>query len=155
MAGWGIGVPTASDITIRDSPGVTISVGVGYPSENETVILEGLESKHYEDQTWEIGGARLRLVNTATYGWEPNVFGNNTLIIRDSNYSGSSINSSQAVYIIENSTMGFTHTQEQVQMTIRDSVINGDVVATGDSSITLIDTTVYGIGEADEAGKRA
>ncbi len=95
------------------------------------------------------------MVNTATYGWEPNVFGSNTPIIRDSNYSGSSINSSQAVYIIENSTMGFTHTQEQVQMTIRDSVINGDVVATGDSSITLIDTTVYGIGEADEAGKRA
>ena len=126
--GWGIGVTPGSSITIRDAPAVTISVIVGFPWQQQTVELDGLARKLYEDQTWEIGDATLRLINTRTYGWEPNAFGDNTLIIRNSDYSGSSINSSNARYIIENSTMGLTRTQEMVEMPVRDSVIRGDVV---------------------------
>jgi len=132
--GWGIGVVPGSSITI--------SVIVGFPWQNLTVELDGLARKLYEDQTWNIGDAALRLVNTRTYGWEPNVFGDNTLIIKDSDYSGSSINSGTAKYLIEGSIMGLTRTQERVEMTVRDSVIRGDVVATDDSTITLIDSRV-------------
>ncbi len=112
--GWGIGVVPRSSITIRDTPAVTISIIVGFPWQEQTVELDGLARKLYEDQTWRISDATLRLVNTRTYGWEPNVFGDNTLIIRNSDYSGSSINSSTAKYVIENSIMGLTRTQERV-----------------------------------------
>ena len=38
--------------------------------------------------------------------------------------------------------MGLTRAQENVEMIIRDSVIRGDVVATDDAKITLINTVV-------------
>ena len=153
--GWGIGVTPRSSITIRDAPAVTISVIVGFPWQEQTVVLDGLARKRYEDQTWHINDATLRLVNTRTYGWEPNVFGNNTLIIRNSDYSGSSINSSTAKYIIENSTMGLTRTQERVEMTVRDSIIRGDVVATDDSTITLINSRVEREGGPEDTNPAA
>jgi len=46
--------------------------------------------------------------------------------------------------------MGLTRTQERVEMTVRDSVIRGDVVATDDSTITLIDSRVEKTPVADE-----
>jgi hypothetical protein len=150
--GWGIGVNPGNDITIRDAEAVTVSVIVGLPWQNETVVLEGLDSKTYEDQTWEIVDATLRFINVTTYGWEPNAFATNTLIIRNSNYSGSTNNSSTATYIIENSTVGAIQTQESVSMTIRDSVITGDVIARNDSTITLIDSIVAGDEDSSLSG---
>ncbi|MDA1188610.1 MAG: chitobiase/beta-hexosaminidase C-terminal domain-containing protein [Chloroflexi bacterium] len=141
--GWGVGVPPGSDITIRDTPAVTISVTMGFPWTGETVVLDGLAKKLYEDQTWEIVDAKLRLVNTRTYGWEPNVFGNdNTMIIRNSDYSGNSVNSSNGKYVVENSTTGLMMSFESVEMTISGSTIIGDVIASQNSVITLVDSVV-------------
>lgn len=104
---------------------------------------------------WHISDATLRLINTRTYGWEPNAFGDNTLITRNSDYSGSSINSSTAKYIIENSIMGLTRTQESVEITVRDSVIRGHVVATDDSTITLVNSSLEREGGAGDNGPGA
>ncbi len=141
---WGISVLPGNDITILDTPALTTSIIVGLPWRNQTVVLENLKLGHYGDQTWEIADATLRLVNVTTYGWEPNVFSDNVLIIRNSTYAGSSFNSGTAKYIIETSRFGLARTEESVEMTVIDSVIEGDVIATGNSTIILINTEVYG-----------
>ncbi len=140
--GWGINVVPGTDLTIRDGGAVTIGIIVGLPWDNLTVEVEGLRIGHYDDHTWQIGDSRLRLVNTEVYGWEPNVFHNNTLVIRDSDYTQSVINSGTAHYEIEGSRLQHLAAIERVTMTVRNSTITGDVVANEDSHIVLIDSQV-------------
>jgi hypothetical protein len=151
MVGWGIGLPPQSDITIRDAPAVTVSIVVGSPWQNQTVVLEDLASKHYQDRTWNVVDSTLRFLNVTTYGWEPNVFGaGNKLIIRNSDFSGSNLSGGTTEVIVENSTMGTMATQESVRMLVKDSTILGDVIARGDSSLTLDNTVVQSQGEEGE-----
>jgi hypothetical protein len=118
-----------------------VSIVVGWPWQNQTVVLEDLASKHYQDRTWDVVDSRLRLVNVSTYGWEPNVFGtNNKLVIKSSDFSGSNLSGGATQVTVENSTMGTMATQDSVEMLVKDSTIQGDVIAKGDSSITLVDT---------------
>lgn len=143
--GWGVGVYPNSNITLRNSPALTVAVIVGLPWRDQTVVLDSLVSQTYEDRTWEIAeGSTLRLVNSATYGWEANAFCCNTLIVRNSDYAASNINSGDAVYFIENSTVGELGTQERTRMTVTGSHVTGNVVARDNSLITLVDTEVDG-----------
>jgi hypothetical protein len=143
--GWGINVLPGSEITIHDSDAVTIGVIVGFPWQGKTVTLSGLRNGHYDDQFWQIGpDAALRLVNTTVYGWEPNVFANNTLIIRDSDYTASAVNGGSGHYQIESSAVDLLSANENVTMAVTGSVITGDVIANGDSVITLDGCVVEG-----------
>ena len=146
--GWGINVGPGSDITIRNTPSITVGVGIGLPAQGETMIAEGIHAGLWEDQSWDFGaGAKLRLINTYTYGWELNAWGGNTMVIRDSDYSGSSVNGGDSHYLIENTTADLLVAFEQVEMTVINSVITGDVVANDNTVITLIDS-----GVGDETG---
>ena len=149
LEGWGINVLPGADITIRNSPAITIGVIVGRPWVEQTVELDGIGMELYDDQVWDIADARLHLVNTTTYGWEPNAFSDNTLIIRNSDYSGSAVNGGSAIYIIEDSTAGQLRAHENVVMTVRNSIINGDVIAVDNATITLIDSRITGDGYED------
>jgi hypothetical protein len=149
LEGWGINVLPGADITIRNSPAITIGVIVGRPWVEQTVELDGIGMGLYDDQVWDIADARLRLVNTTTYGWEPNAFADNTLIIRNSDYSGSAVNGGSAIYIIEDSTAGQLRAHEDVVMTVRNSIIEGDVIAVDNATITLIDSRITGNGHED------
>lgn len=143
--------PPQSDITIRDAPAVTVSVVVGSPWQNQTVVLEDLASKNYQDRTWNVVDSTLRFLNVTTYGWEPNVFGTgNKLIIRNSDFSGSNLSSGTTEVIVENSTMGTMATQDSVRMLVKDSTIIGDIIAKGDSSLTLENTVVLSQGDEGE-----
>jgi len=149
--GWGINVGPGSDITIRNTPAVTVGVGIGFPSQNETMTAVGIRPGQWEDQSWDFGaGAKLRLVNTFTYGWELNAWGGNTMVIRDSDYSGSAVNGSDSHYIIDNTTAGQLVAFDSVDMIVTNSIITGDVVANDNRVITLIDSTV-----GDETGKHS
>ena len=149
LGGWGINVLPGADITIRNSPAITIGVIVGRPWVEQTIELDGIGAQLYEDKVWNIADARLHLVNTTTYGWEPNVFADNTLIIRNSDYSGSAVNGGSGVYIIEDSTAGQLRAHEDVVMTVRNSIITGDVIAVDNATITLIDSQITGNGYED------
>ena len=46
--------------------------------------------------------------------------------------------------IIEDSTTAFLRAQDSVEMTIKNSTINGDVVAVDNGKITLLETKVKG-----------
>ena len=143
--GWGINVLPGSHITIRDSDAITIGVIVGLPWQEVTAELEGLEKGYYSFNRWNIGpDATLTLINTSVYGWEPNVFADNTLIIRDSNYTASTVNSGTAHYEITGSTVNVLSASESVTMTVTNTVITGDVIASDDSVIILIDGDVRG-----------
>jgi len=69
------------------------------------------------------------------------------MVIRDSDYSDSSVNGSDSHYLIENATADLLVAFEQVEMTVINSVITGDVVVNDDTVITLIDSVV-----GDETG---
>lgn len=146
--GWGVGIVPGSDITIRDAPAVTVSAIIGLPWENQTVTLKDLARKNYVDSTWNIVDATLHFLNVTTYGWEIGAFANNnTVIIKNSDFTGPTLNSDHSTYIIENSTMDLVQGFEFVEMTITDSTIRGDVIAKENSKITLINTTVQGDGD--------
>ena len=147
--GWGVNVGPGSDITIRNTPAVTVGVGIGFPSQNETMTAVGVRPGLWEDQNWDFGaGAKLRLVNTFTYGWELNAWGGNTMVISDSDYSGSAVNGGDSHYVIDNTTTGQLIAFESVDMVVTNSIITGDVVANDNTVITLIDSTV-----GDETGE--
>ncbi len=139
--GWGINLLPGSSITIRDTPAVTVGIIVGLPWTNQTVVLDDLGRKLYEDRTWDIVDATLHLINTNVYGWEPNAFASNILVIRNSDVSGSSTGNN-ATIVYENSTMGQVVAGENIDFTVRDSIVTGDVIATDNGRITLINSVV-------------
>lgn len=142
---WGVDVQPGSSITIRNTPAASISISIGWPWKYRTVTLDGLERKLYVDKQWKIEDAMLHLVNTTVTGWEANVWEDNTVIIKNSDFSGSSVNAGRAVYQIVNATInGSLRATEEVQMHVSNSVINGDVTATDNATIVLDNTTVNG-----------
>jgi hypothetical protein len=145
--GWGINILPGADITIRNTPAITVSVIVGRPWVEQAIELDGIAAQHYDDQVWNISDARFRMVNSTTYGWELNVFADNTLIIRNSDYSGSAVNGGAGAYIIEDTMAGQLRAHESVTMTVRNSIIKGDVIAVDNAVITLIDSPIVGNGE--------
>ena len=106
-----------------------------------------MDKKLYEDTTFEVVDAPLRLINVRIYGWEANVWNGNTLIVRNSNFTGATLNGEESVEIIENSVLDLVRGHDRVHITVRDSRIQGDVIATGNSTITLIDSIVERTGE--------
>lgn len=145
VARWGAMVQPATNVTIRNSPSVNMSIVVGYPWRGQNIVLDGLQNALYADQTWQIGDARLQVVNTRIDNWEPNVWEDNTLTIRNMEYFGSTSNGRTAAYTINNATvLGPMRTSENVRMTVKNSLIKDDVIAVEDSIITLFNTTVNG-----------
>lgn len=151
MDGWGINVLPGADITIRDSDAITIGIIVGGRWSNETVELDGLALTRYDNKTWQIGpDASLTLVNTNVYGWEPNAFADNTIVITNSDYAASAVNSGDAHYEISDSTVDLISAGERVTMTITNTIIRGDVIANDDAVIILINCEVRGVDNGDD-----
>jgi len=70
--------------------------------------------------------------------------GDNTLIIKDSDLADNAFSAGNAKIIIENSNAAFLRARDNVEMTIKNSVINGDVIAENNGKITLINTKIRG-----------
>lgn len=149
--GWGINVLPGANITIRDSDAITIGVIAGLPWQDQTIEMDELALKRYTERSWQIGtDASLTLINTNVYGWEPNAFSNNTMVIRNSDFSASAVNSGDAHYEISGSTVNLISANERVTMTITNTVITGDVIANDDTVIILIDSEVRGTDYGDD-----
>ena len=144
--GWGITLAPGVDATFRNGA-ATVSVIVGHPWQGQTIILDRIDKKVYEDTTFEVVDAKLRLINTRIYGWEANVWNGNTLIVRNSNFSGATLNGGESFEIIENSVLGLVRGQDRVNITVRNARIQGDVIATENSVVTLIDSIVERTGD--------
>lgn len=141
---WGITVTEEDQVTIKDTENLTVTFSFGYKFINETIILSDLKVKKYDDETWNFNSTYLRLINTKTNKWSPIVGQENTLIIKNSQLADNAFSNSRAKITIENSTAQFLRAKDEVQMTIKNSQIEGDVVAEDNGTITLINTTVGG-----------
>lgn len=150
---WGITVTEDDDITIRDTENLTVTFSFGYKFINETIELSDLKVKKYTDASWSIKNTKLRLINTKTNKWSPIVGGENTLIIKNSELADNAFSNGKAKIIIEGSTAQFLRAKDDVQMTVKDSEVEGDVVAENNGRITLINTKVGGKKLEKENGK--
>lgn len=141
---WGITVTENDKITIRDTENLTITFSFGYVFVNETIELSDLKVKKYADTSWNFKNTSLRLINTKTNKWSPIVGGENTLVIKNSQLADNAFSNGQAKIIIEDSTAQFLRAKDEVQMTIKNTEVEGDVIAQDNSKVTLINTRVGG-----------
>lgn len=141
---WGITVTEDDKIVIRDTENLTVTFSFGYKFINEVIELSDLKVKRYADSSWNFKNTSLRLINVKTNKWSPIVGEENTLIIKNSELADNAFSNNKAKIIIENSTAQFLRAKDYVQMTVRDSEIEGDVVAENNGKINLINTKVGG-----------
>lgn len=141
---WGITVTEDDKIVIRDTENLTVTFSFGYKFINEIIELSDLKVKRYADSSWNFKNTSLRLINVKTNKWSPIVGEENTLIIKNSELADNAFSNNKAKIIIENSTAQFLRAKDYVQMTVRDSEIEGDVVAEDNGRINLINTKVGG-----------
>lgn len=141
---WGITVNPESDVTIRNSHSLVVTFTVGWPWMNETVKLDNLRVKNYVDAEWSIVDTKLRLVNVSTERWSPIAWMNNTLILTNSELADNAFSGGNAKVFIENSSAIFLRAQQNVEMTVSNSHIDGDVVAMDDGIILLRNVTITG-----------
>jgi len=150
---WGITVSPQNNISIYNTGYLTVTFAIGEPWNGAAVELDNLHAGLYRDNTWRIEDTTLRLVNVTANRWSPIVGGNNTLILKNSELADNAFSWGNAKIIIENCTASFLMAKENVKMTVRDSVISGDVVAGDNSRITLINTEVKGKTAEEGRGK--
>jgi len=150
---WGITVNPNSSVTIRNTDSLVATLVIGSPWNNVTANFDNLRVTRYQDQTWHVVDTSLRLVNVKTERWSPIVGGNNTLIITNSDLADNAFSWGDAKVVIENSTASFLRAQDSVQMTIKNSIIYGDVIAVGNGKIILINTEVKGKIVEEDNGK--
>lgn len=141
---WGITVSEDDKVTIRDTENLTVTFSFGYKFINEVIELSDLKAKKYKDSSWSFKNTLLRLINVKTNKWSPIVGEANTLIIKNSELADNAFSNNKAKIIIEDSTAQFLRAKDNVQMTVRDSEVEGDVVAEDNGKITLINTQVGG-----------
>lgn len=150
---WGITVTEEDKVTIRDTENLTVTFSFGYKFINETIELSDLKSKRYTDNTWNFKNSYLRLINTKTNKWSPIVGVENTLIIKNSELADNAFSNTKAKIIIEDSTAQFLRAKDNVQMEIKNTDIEGDVVAEDNGKIRLINSKVGGKKVEKENGK--
>ena len=141
---WGITYTPGSAVTIADTNPLTVTFRIDAIFNGVSAEFSNLRAQLYADATWTTGGATLRLVNTTTNLWSPGVFGNNSLTIRDSDLADIALGGGNSTVTIVNSTVTFLRSNNTQRFTVTGSTIAGDVVATGNSSITLNNTRVLG-----------
>jgi hypothetical protein len=152
--GWGITAVPTSDVTYRDVDGIVVTWSFGHPWEGRTIVLEDLKSGYYRDRTWDLGeGTRIRLVNTTVNKWSPIVGNGNTMIIRRSDLADNAFNWGDGKVVIEDSTLEFVRARNDVQISLVNSEVSGDVVVQDNGIITLNGTKVGGSIVEEDSGK--
>ncbi|MBI4175219.1 hypothetical protein HY523_01225 [Candidatus Berkelbacteria bacterium] len=141
---WGITVNPGSSVAIKNTDSLIVTFAISEPWQGITAELNDLKAKRYDDQTWQIADASLRLQNTTTGRWSPIVGGTNTLIVKNSDLADNAFSSGEAKVVIEHSTASFLKAKDSVEMTVKDSVVSGDVVAVDNGRITLVNSKVKG-----------
>jgi hypothetical protein len=141
---WGIKTYPTSNITVRDTDGINIGMVFGWPLENATIELDGLQTGKFEDRAITARQMKLRLINTTVSEWIPVVGDSNTLRIKNASLTAQQWDWGWANITLENCVIPSARTKQNVTMTLKDCTVNGDITATDDSKIILINTTVAG-----------
>jgi len=149
--GWGVTTWSGADVTLRGAHNVVSTISIGGPVDNAIVELDGLDNVFYVDRTWEIAGSRLRLIDTQVYEWSVNVYNANAATVRDSFLADLAFSGQQGRLAVQRSRVFYVRAREEVEITLADSIIEGDVVAEGQGRVVLRNTAVRGgLFERDE-----
>ncbi|MBG9390610.1 hypothetical protein [Caenimonas aquaedulcis] len=134
---WGITYNPESNITIRQTTGLVVTMNIPSTYSGLMAQFDGLRAGLYRDQVWDTGASRLRLVETTTLPWSPIVAGNNALIITNSELADIANVYDTASVFIADSTLTQVRAHNRVRYTLERSYVSGDVVASDDSVITM------------------
>jgi hypothetical protein len=141
---WGITYVPGDNVTIRNMRSLVVTFRIDSTFSGLSAQFSDLRATLYADQTWATGGATLHLIDTLTLPWSPLVSGNNFLTITNSELADFANSFGNPTVSISDSTMSFVRGNDRERITISRSSISGDVVAAGNSVISLIGTRVSG-----------
>jgi len=141
---WGITYVPQNNITISNTNSLVVTFNIPSSYTGLTAEFDNLKAQLYSDKTWNTGNATLRLINTSTLRWSPIVAGNNHLIIRNSELADNAFSFGNATVAVYDSSMSYIKGNDYVQFTLTNTPVSGDVVATNNSIINLIDSPVGG-----------
>lgn len=146
---WSITSRPDSDIIIRDAKGLNMTFSIG-TSPGLEVELEDLQGQHYDDTSWELGSGTTRLINSSVHLWSPIAGKGNVLTLRNSDMSDLQYNSDDAKVYIYDSSIDLVSAIDDVYIRVENSTVYGQVYATDNGIVELINTKV--IGEIKEEG---
>ena len=141
---WGIKTSPMSNVTVRNTDGLNVGLVFGWPLENATIALDGLQLAHYDDRLITARQMKLRLINTTVSEWIPVAGDSNTLQISNANLSAQQWDWGWANVSLSNCVIPAARAKQNVTMTLKDCSVNGDVTAADDSKITLVNSTIAG-----------
>lgn len=145
VSGWGVGIGPRGTMHLRDSRDVNICMPVHAPYMNETLYFDDLRRDHiYKDRIVSYEGTILTLENVSSRGWCMNSHNENTIYVKNSDIDDINHNGGNGRMFYENVNSNVAITTDNNYLELKDSVINGDVVAKGNSTIILINTEVKG-----------
>ncbi len=132
---------------------ITIGMNAGTSPSGvpETIKLSGLKAKKYDEFEVDYDTNHLKLIDSEVESWYPQAFNGVTVEIDDSDLADLQWNGGNSSITVRNSSAFIAFSKENVTYRIIDSVIEGDVTATENSSIYLENTKVGGkINEYDK-----
>lgn len=150
---WAVVLKPYDDVTLRDSGPLNISFIMGWPWLNESAVLDNLKTAAYADREVRLKDTRLHLLNTAVNEWTPLVGENNQLTIRNSDLGDQLWSWGNARLMIENSTTTAVRARENVNLSLRNSTVLGDVSAADNGQVTIINTVYKGKKLVEGKGK--
>lgn len=142
--GWGFTINPQSNITIRNAHNVVMTMVAKEPWKNETIFLDNLKEKYYENASWNFGDTKLRFLEVDAWQWSPLAYESNIVIVNNSHLADIAWGGGSGKIFINNSEVFFIRARENMEITAGNSLIHGDVIATDKSRIFLYNVTVEG-----------
>lgn len=142
---WGVTLDYLTDIRFTDTKlTIGLNAGTNPNGEIEPVVVSDLEAGETEYKELVFDSNIIELVDCNVVSWYPQAFNGAVVDISDSYLADVQWNSADSTIIVRDSTAYMAHAKENVTYVFYDSVINGDVTATDNSEIYLLNTDVKG-----------
>lgn len=142
---WGVTLDHSTDIRFVDTK-ITIGLNAGSGPEgvSEPIVVSGLKAKKYDYLELVFDSNIVELVNCDIVSWYPQAFNGAVIDISESYLADVQWNGADSTVIVRDSTAYMAYGRENVTYVFYDSEITGEVTATDNSKIYLINTQVQG-----------
>ena len=149
---WGVTLDYLSDVRFTDTKlTIGLNAGTNPNGEIEPVRVSGLDAGEVDYMELVFDSNIVELVDCEVVSWYPQAFNGAVIEVSDSYLADVQWNGANSTVIVHDSSAYMAFAKENVTYVFYDSVINGDVTATEDSKIYLVNTEVEGkITEKDE-----
>jgi hypothetical protein len=135
---WGLMLRTGADVTVRDSNMRTTGIIVDHGQE---VSLSGLvDGSHYEDQTFDFSGSQYHLVNTTVDTWNVYAWGADSLKMDNCLFGelgALSVSETTLKNCLIDGTGGYLFTEGDTGTTLLGCSVLSDAIARGSSTLVM------------------